>query len=209
MKDFERFEYFQPKLNSDFVGGVIKKIKPDIVFLQEFYEEKDSKSIDILNNYQFKYPLDMWYGKGRALILSKYELKKVKTEKSDCHHFLFDDINIIPVHLNAYSSNRRIKEFSKIIEIFDHEKDKIILMGDFNVWNRKSFYIFKKDFLLMIIIKKILKEVSKKILSTTYLGFSLDKVFVSNVSVVEGSVKSPKERGLYMDHYPIYFDLER
>lgn len=38
-------EYFQPKINGNFVSKHIEQINPDIIFLQEFYFPKDTESI--------------------------------------------------------------------------------------------------------------------------------------------------------------------
>jgi hypothetical protein len=66
-------EYFQPSINGGFVSEKIKKLNPDILFLQEFYHVEDTKSIEILKEYPYQKLIDTWYHKHSILVASKYE----------------------------------------------------------------------------------------------------------------------------------------
>jgi endonuclease/exonuclease/phosphatase family metal-dependent hydrolase len=204
IKESEKFKYFQPKINALLVSEQIKKIDPDFIFLQEFYYREDAKEIEALKSYEFKSYLDMWYGEGRALIASKIPF--TSHTENDINYVSLSNLTVIPIHLHSYSAKRRQQEIDKIKATFEN-KTNIILLGDFNIWNRKKFFIFKDDIKLTLLLKSCLKELSKDILSTTYLGFALDKIFVSKDITVNSLPISPKVRGKYMDHYPVYFEI--
>lgn len=205
LQNLEQLEYFQPSLNSEFVTNTINHLQPDFIFLQEFYNKQDAEEISALKDYPFKKPLDMWYGKGRALIASKVPFK-INT-KNNIFYISLESFTIIPIHLNAYSTKHRLQEVEKIKTTFiDHIN--IILFGDFNIWNKKEFFIFRNDFKSSLLLKSFLRDLSQNISSTTFLGFSLDKVFTSANVVCKNKPSSPTWRGSYMDHYPLYFDID-
>jgi endonuclease/exonuclease/phosphatase family metal-dependent hydrolase len=202
--DYEKFEYFQPKLNSALVDKVIKEVNPDFIFLQEIYDRGDVKDVCSVKDYKFKKYIDVWYGKKRTLILSKRPF--VLAEKNKIYYIYIEDFTIIPIHLNSYSAKKRFISIKKIQKTFSANK-KLILLGDFNIWNRLNFFIFKNDFKTVQLLKSFLIEMSAKSFSTTYLGFSLDKVFVSKDILFSHQAQVLKQRGSYMDHYPVYFEI--
>lgn len=197
-------EYFQPKINGDFVSENIEKLNPDIIFLQEFYYPEDVEDINFLKNYPYKKFVHAWYHKHSILIASK-----IKFEIYDKDNFSIiscKGLNFIPIHLNSFSAQVRFKESVVLTQITDGLKNLFIL-GDSNIWSRGNFFFFKNDKKAYKNITEKLKDFSKEVISTTYAGLGLDKVFGSSQLLVFG-ISSPKIRSYFMDHYPVVFDVK-
>jgi len=199
-----RHEYFQPKLNGGFVSEKIGQIKPDIVFLQEFHEEEDVDSIDILNTYPYKHLIPTWYHDHSILIASKYEFQVLP--EGNFYRVACNGFNFMPIHLNSFSAKKRFIDALFLSKLAEGIK-RLIVLGDTNIWQCGHWFVFKYDKKAYRGLVKSLNDISRSILSTTYLGFSLDKVFCSKDIKVQ-NVTSPKVRSHFMDHYPVYFDLE-
>ena len=196
-------EYFQPKINGNFVSEYIEKINPDIIFLQEFYYSEDIKSIEVLKNYPFQKLVHAWYHEHCILIASKKEFE-IREDKNfsiiSC-----GKINFIPIHLNSFSALKRLDD-SLILDKFADGISNLIILGDTNIWSRGEKFIFSNDKKAYKVLTKKLNDFSRKIVSTSYAGLGLDKVFGSKNIQVE-NIESPKIRSHFMDHYPILFDI--
>jgi len=196
-------EYFQPKINGNFVSKYIEQINPDIIFLQEFYFPKDTESIEVLKNYPYQKLVHAWYHKHCILIASKKEFK-IKEDNS-FSIVSYGELNFIPIHLNSFSALKRIED-SLILNEFAKHVSGLIILGDTNIWSRGEKFIFLNDKKAYKILTERLNDFSKKIISTTYAGLGLDKVFGSKNIQVK-NIESPKIRSHFMDHYPIFFDI--
>lgn len=93
-----------------------------------------------------------------------------------------------------------------ILNEFAKNISNLIILGDTNIWSRGKKFIFSNDKKAYKILTEKLSDFSKKIISTTYAGFGLDKVFGSKNIQVK-NIESPKIRSHFMDHYPIFFDI--
>lgn len=196
-------EYFQPKINGDFVSKSIKKINPDILFLQEFYFAEDIKYINILKNYPYQKLINTWYHEHSILIASKDEF--TVAEKDNFSIISCNGLNFIPIHLNSYYASKRLNDSITLSEI-TRNLQNIIILGDTNIWSRGSWFFFKNDRKAYKIIIKHFSDFSKKIISTSFFGLGFDKVFSSkNLKVTK--IESPKIRSHFMDHYPVVFEL--
>jgi endonuclease/exonuclease/phosphatase family metal-dependent hydrolase len=83
-----------------------------------------------------------------------------------------------------------------------------VILGDTNIWSRGRKFLFKNDSRAYKVFCQNLVDFSANIISTSYLGFGLDKVFGSkNLKI--SNVESPKIRSIFMDHYPVIIDLEK
>ena len=198
-------EYFQPNLNRDLVSNAIKNINPDFLFLQEFWFTEDAEKIDFLKEYPYRVFLDMWYRKNGALIASKKPFQQKLVH--DFSIITCENLTIIPIHLNSFNFSKRYKEIEKLHGILSATAHPIILIGDTNIWSRKNKFLFSKDKQGYLRLAESLVDASKDIVSTNFFGFGLDKIFVSRDVVIE-AVMSPKIRGRFMDHYPIYIDAK-
>jgi endonuclease/exonuclease/phosphatase family metal-dependent hydrolase len=197
-------EYFQPKINSDFISKSIKKINPDILFLQEFYFSEDTRYIEILKDYPYQRLINTWYHKHSILIASKHEFTVLEKDK-----FLiisYAKLNFIPIHLNSYYASKRLEDLITLNEITKNLQN-IIILGDTNIWSRGNFFFFRNDRMGYKILTKHLLDFSKKLISTSYFGLGFDKVFGSpNLKI--SKIESPKIRNYFMDHYPVVFEIE-
>ena len=198
-------EYFQPKLNSRFVSNFIEQQNPDIIFLQEIHDTKDIELLNILEKYPHKQLPNTWYHKHSILVASKIAF--TAELKNDFNVVFCNNITYIPIHLNSFSALKRLEDCKKLSSICNYNED-IIILGDTNIWSRGRCFIFSNDKKAYYSIAKKLTDITKKILSTTFLGFNLDKVFVSNKIIVK-NIESPKVRGYFMDHYPVVFEIEQ
>ena len=147
--------------------------------------------------------MDMWYRKKGAMIASKkpFEYTQVAGE----HHVNYGELKVHPVHFNSFSPTKRHVEARKVIKNFSKTK-KTIVFGDTNIWNKRNSFLFSKDKHTYRSLKDSFVDVSKECTSTTFMGFGLDKIFTSTDMVVQ-RIESPKVRGKFMDHYPIYVDV--
>jgi len=201
----DEYEYFQPDVNAHLVSNTIKTIDPDFLFLQEFWNPSDADTIEQLKEYPYRQFLDMWYRKSGACIASK---KPFSIEIIDGFSIVhYENLNIIPIHLNSFSPLKRLEETTILNKISKSLSEKTIILGDTNIWSRKNFYLFSKDIQSYAKLCKSYSDVSAPIIATNFLGFKLDKVFTSKDIIIE-KIESPRIRGDYMDHYPIFFDIQ-
>jgi len=192
-------EYFQSKINGDFISKSIKKIDPDILFLQEFYFSEDTKYIEILKNYPYQKLINTWYHKHSILIASKHKFTILEKDKFSI--ISYGKLNFIPIHLNSYYASKRLKDLITLNKITKNLQN-IIILGDTNIWSRGNFFFFKNDKRGYKTITEYLLDFSKEIISTSYFGLEFDKVFGSkNLKI--SKVESPKIRNHFMDHYPV------
>ena len=199
-----KHEYFQPKLNGNFVSGYIEEMNPEMIFLQEFYSVQDTRSIEILKEYPYQQLLDTWYHEHSILVASKYEF--TVSEKNTFSIISCKDLHIIPVHLNSFSAAKRLADVLILKEITKNLSN-VVILGDTNIWSKGEWFCFKNDKKAYRTITEQLIDFSKNIISTSYIGLGLDKVFGSkNLSV--RTIESPRNRGHHMDHYPIVIELE-
>ena len=204
-KDAERYEYFRPELNATFVSETISAIAPTVAFLQEFYLEDDRQSIPSLAQFTYHYPLNMWYRANGAFLASNTQFEVTSFPQGGI--FRTESLTIVAVHLNSYSAKQRQTEITEILEHTRTDKN-IILLGDTNMWIRKTLNLFPHDRYTHALLKKRLVDHSMKSGPTTPLGFSLDRVFTTPTVAVTNLTTHP-ETGTYMDHYPVHFEIKK
>jgi endonuclease/exonuclease/phosphatase family metal-dependent hydrolase len=196
-------EYFQPKINGNFVSSYIEKTDPDIVFLQEFYSPEDVQSIEVLKNYPHKKLISAWYHKHCILVASKQPFEI--TEEGSFSIVSYGGLNFIPIHLNSFSALKRFKDATILNDVAKTISNAIIL-GDTNIWSRGTKFLFRNDKKTYEVFTENLVDLSRQLISTTCTGFGLDKAFGShNIKLTD--IQSPKIRGYFMDHYPVSFDI--
>lgn len=200
-----QYEYFQPKLNGVFVSNTIQNIDPDFLYLQEFWFPKDSNDIQFLQTYPYKVFFDTWYRQKSILIASK---KPFSHDILDGFPIIkCNGFTLIPIHLNSFSPTKRSEQIDKLCEILSTVKSPVILLGDTNIGSRQNKFLFSKDKQGYLKLTTLLKDASKDIISTSFFGFGLNKIFTSKNVRIEATL-SPKIRGKFMDHYPIYVDAQ-
>ena len=201
----DSYEYFLPDLNGNVVSETIQNINPDILYLQEFWSPEDVGKIPILKEYPYQLSLDMWYRDGGALIASK---KPFTGNSNDFHIITYENHTIIPIHLNSFNPSKRLKDIEKLYELIPNVPPATIVIGDANIWSRGNRFLFSKDKQGYSKLTDRLFNASRNIVSTSYFGFGLDKVFLSG-DLIATEVRAPRIRGEFMDHYPIYADVIR
>ena len=197
-------EYFQAKINGEKVSKFLEKMNPEIIFLQEIYSKKDLQYIHILKKYPYQTFINTWYHKHSILVASKKKIKVLKNEKFSS--LLIEKINFIPIHLNSFSAKKRLRDSFRLKKMAG-KNNKTIILGDTNIWSRRKIFLFKNDKKAYEIITKHLLDFTYNIKSTSILGFSLDKVFGSK-NILLKKIEVEKERGAFMDHYPVILEIE-
>lgn len=192
-------EYFQPTLNGTFVSHNIEKMDPDIVFLQEFYRQEDKEQISILKKYPYQEFINAWYHKHSILIASKNPFQIKTSENFSIIQYKF--FNIIPIHLNSFSSSKRLTDVVVLNKIIS-QLENVIVLGDTNLWSRGSKFVFCDDKIAYQKLTEYLIDASKNIMSTSFFGFGFDKIFHSK-NIQTKNTSSLKIRNCFMDHYPI------
>lgn len=198
-----KHQYFQPILNGELVSKGIGKTNPDIMFLQEIWDPNDLGYIDVLKKYPYQKLLNSWYHKHSVLVASKTEFSI--NDIGNFHIINCGGVNYVPVHLNSFSAIKRLQDIEFLVKSLANI-DNVVILGDTNIWSRGSTFLFNKDRLAYKKITNSFVDFSKKLLSTTIVGFGLDKVFGSSGLNIQ-NINSPRTRGDFMDHYPIIFDL--
>ncbi len=196
-------QYFQPILNGDLVSKNIEEMNPDIMFLQEVSDPKDLEHISVLKNYQYQKLVNSWYNERSVLVASKSDFKITKI--GNFYTVNCGGINYVPVHLNAFSAQKRLQDIEFLIKSLANI-DNVVILGDTNIGSRGNTFLFKNDRFAYKKMTNSFVDFSKKLLSTTIVGFGLDKVFGSSNLNIQ-NINSPKIRGDFMDHYPIIFDI--
>jgi endonuclease/exonuclease/phosphatase family metal-dependent hydrolase len=196
-------EYFQPQINGAFVSDFIKKIGPDILFLQEIYSEKDILAIEALTHYSHQTLVSTWYHKHSILIASKsaFTIKSV----GEFPVFDFGDMRIIPIHFNSFKATLRLKDVVFIKQAITTIQP-VVVLGDTNFWKIKNFFFFRKDKEAYTLLTENLNDTSKQSGSTSVAGLEFDKIFCSK-SIQVKRVTCKKVRGKFMDHYPLFVDI--
>ena len=191
--------------NADKIKEIIDLIDPDIFIGQELSKNTDiSEFWNKISIYKLS---PSYYKNFQKLYIGEVEPKLFFKEKhKELTIIQLPKYIIFLVHLNAFSAHKRLKEIEYICQISDCYKKPIICLGDFNIWKRGNFFLFKKDRLAYKKITEYFDHPTKHIISTTTTGFSLDNIFTKNIYVTDSGVK--KDNGKYMDHYPIWIDFE-
>ncbi|MBP6866193.1 MAG: endonuclease/exonuclease/phosphatase family protein [Candidatus Pacebacteria bacterium] len=204
-KGFEiEHEYFQPHLTGNFVSKVITDINPDVLFLQEFHETEDTEYVEALKNYPHQCFISPWYHDHAILVASRIPFELNELDKFSS--IILSGLNIIPVHLHSFSPAKRLQDATLLEQISQRTKP-VIILGDTNIWSHGTKFLFKEDREAYAVLGKSLKDGSKNLFSTSYFGAGLDKVFTSSELKIS-NITCLKKRSHFMDHYPVFFDLE-
>lgn len=206
-----RNEYFQ-KEHADLIVTQILEINPDICVLQEFFLKEDSEVI--IQKLKQYYPnnalLNTWYHKHSILILSKNELMHQHIPESGFHIVKTKGITFIPVHLNSFHASKRLDQVNQIEKI---KIESIIdcVLGDTNFWcfSKKQYFLFKNDRSAYNKLENHFVDTTKDLGSTIKIfGLNFDKIFLSK-EFEHGDVKCIRKNGKFMDHYPVFLDIEK
>ena len=173
----------------------------------------------------FSYAQNALYDHGHHgnLILSKYPIEhldnvNLSTNRWEKRGLLVCKISIPPgennpfekkivaacLHLNLLHSGRRI-QYEKIKEYLTKETLPLIVAGDFNDWNKKSFQIFE-DVLQMQEVHKSLNGNYAKTFPAHYPLFCLDRVYIKDLKAMRSEVLKTDTH--FSDHLPLFCEVE-
>lgn len=227
-------QHFHPE-QTWLVNTVLKELQPDIVVFQEIEDKDYLKTIvrkeedsiwDIRSSaiYTTAHLISHPIYQKKALI----SLHDVREEVhhtgigEDLHVLMHEGIGIIPIHLDAFSAGKRRLQVQEICRFIDKVAYPVIILGDFNFRHRKEKFLYAADKDSYTLLSSRLYDTSKNLISTTPRWASFDKIFISpelfeSASSVPGSFPSDiappqaqiiKKTWAYMDHYPVFVDID-
>lgn len=137
----------------------------------------------------------------RGMLVTKIDIPLGKTNKSH-------SIYCVCVHLNLLHSGRKL-QYEKIKEELSSrlnvKKESIIIAGDFNDWNQKSFEIFENT-LRMQETHKFLHHYYAKTFPARFPFLSLDRIYTKNFKIISSSVLALNPK--LSDHLPLFCELQ-
>ncbi len=202
-----RHEYFQ-KSHGNLIEKQIREINPSICVLQEFFTEDDILSLTKRLKDKFPYyeAVSTWYHAHSIVVLSTEPIEKEKLGNSEFFLFQTCNTSFVPVHLNSFRAEKRLKQVKDILsQTEDREVDCIL--GDTNFWTmgKEDFFVFRKDKLAYRELTDRFIDTTKGI-CTTKVHLNFDKIFfkkdsgASNATCIHKDVSG-------MDHYPVFLDI--
>ncbi len=194
-------EYYA-RANLGKIQEVLSGVSSDVLIVQELFNEKDVWGLKEGLAYKNYHLVDTWYHEHSIGVLANEKISVIHKEGE----FVVLEINglkIIPVHLHSFSPDKRLKQVRNLLGVCKKAKPDVI-MGDTNLWRVKGRPVWRAGKTAYELLTKQFRDASAG-LPTSYFKIAMDKAFVrygikSNVSVV-------RERGEYMDHYPIVIDV--
>ena len=219
------------KLTVNSLKLALKKLNPDIVFLQEIVGENkklEKKMSDWVPN-QIEYLTEgIWQDSvyshhalfnnknhGNA-ILSKYPIKSFEVENITLNPLekraiLFTEIELPHVNIHCYCTHLnllhrdRVRQYRFISEYIRKKTPKetpIAFAGDFNDWNQKaSTNLF--DIPDFHDAYKVIHDHYAKTFPSFYPFFKLDRIYTKGINIKEAKVLSTRPWNGLSDHLPI------
>lgn len=166
------------------------------------------QSIPVLEKYPYKKLLPMW-GDNNILLATK-EPFHAKQIGSIFFITTYAGINIIPLHLNSFSSQKRLAEVSELVNLVKEPSlENVLAIGDTNLWERNKYFLFSKDKQAYNMLTEIIPEIPTGTSSTHRLGGHIDKVFFKSNDTNNNTVTAhcQHKTGLFMDHYPVVVEV--
>ncbi|MFH1162384.1 MAG: endonuclease/exonuclease/phosphatase family protein [Candidatus Jorgensenbacteria bacterium] len=188
--------------NIEKVVGVLQEISADVVILQEFYHPSDVTRIQTKLRYAHHLLVDAWYHKHSIAVIANADIEIVDGTR-EFTILTVNDNYIVPIHLNSFSPEKRFGQVKILSEIIK-EYGKVIIAGDTNFWIIGKRFLSNTDRRSYELLTNYTSDTSAG-LATTYFGTSMDKIFITEHCSVRSKVV--RERGAYMDHYPIYAEI--
>jgi len=191
-----------------FIQSIVKKIKPDIVFLQELTSEQNVEFLaDKLGFQYFSYCKVSHLTKQNlgTGILHNFKNAQIKITKSEVslHSLCWDEYIFTTVHLDPFSTHHRTEQVKAMVSyVQKNPKSKHIIGGDFNLGTWKGRWLNKRDSLSYKLLTSVLHDATNSISSTHIIGNKLDYILTSPDISVRSTHCMTKVHGS-MDHYPV------
>jgi endonuclease/exonuclease/phosphatase family metal-dependent hydrolase len=208
---------------------LITKSEADIVFLQEVVGRNEKYKNNGLLDTQIEFLADgIWphysYGRNAVydhgdhgnMILSKFPIKSFENINLSTNPFEQRGMLIcrlettsgliyaVCLHLNLLHSGRALQyeNIGKHIK----EKKPIIVAGDFNDWNQKSFKWFDHKMGMKDVYKTLHGHYAKTFPSM-FPFLSLDRIYVKGFSLVSANLLQLGRHNIFSDHLPLVAEL--
>ena len=213
----------------------IRKINPDIIFLQEIYGHNGKEETSAPNVSQFEYLAEtLWphfsYGKNVALdkahygnaILSKFPIVNFENmpistnplEKRGLLHAQLQvtsqkNLHVFCTHLNlsAHGRKKQIKMMIQNINRIVPATEPLLLAGDFNDWQHSAHAILKNPLNLSEAFLSHQGKCAKTF--PAFLPFlCLDRIYFRSLQVLDGKTLSHSPWPSLSDHLPLKAEFE-
>lgn len=220
--------FFLRKKFWDFLENLFFYLKPDLIFLQEFFREPDAERL--LENLADKLWVHQSYGQNATsgdyhygnAILSKSPILEsenisISTNMFEQRGLLYATIHppdcprihLACTHLNLTRNGRQlqahqISNFLKSRTTFD---SPLILAGDFNDWGNHLHLRIEKD----LELQDAALTHQKRLVATfpsLFPLFSLDKIYSRHFRVVYSNCLFNQKLKFQSDHLPILAELQ-
>lgn len=185
------------------VYEMIVKENPEVVFLQEVDREDVELLLQKFNFLPHSLIIESFDRESVSMFLSVYNITDIKQSKS--HDYIINGITFFPIHLNAFSPEKRAKKVEELL--LDLPSEKGVILGDTNFWIFKSHFIHaldKKSY------KKICnghRDILKDLGSTCRMYLALDKFFITH-DILSSDEKITHHTVNHIDHYMISANIK-
>lgn len=198
-----RKHYAFQKENIDDVTAMLIKEQADIIFLQEVPHGEEVELItQRFKDHIYTIAIPSYDKESVSLFLSKYPITELHHTYSNDYHI--NGITFFPIHLNAFSPEKRRTRVAKLLE--DLPERRGIILGDTNFWIYNNFFFSKRD-------KRSYKQITKNHIDilrdsgpTCRFFLSLDKIFITEDLNFKNQ-KITKHRIGHIDHYMISTEI--
>ena len=197
-------QYFNGKLNGDFVSENIVDINPDIIILQEVTEEKDLEYLPALIDYPFQKFVGTIYHDHFMLVASKTPLSMSKFGL----YTIFDngEFKFIPIHFAPLSSKTKQHEV-RLIKEFTDNASRTLIIGDSNLWSIRGLFLLRGDKKAYKMLTDEMVDFGKWINRAVITGFEFDKV-IGTPDITISDLQCLRRKQAFMDHFPIVVEVE-
>lgn len=219
------------------VKELVRESRANLVFLQEVVGESHKIKKKGLIDTQFEYLADsVWthfsyaknavydHGHHGNLVLSEFPIINwkninISTNNMEKRGLLVCQIAlptekptslyVLCAHLDLFNRGRQL-QYEKIKEVVLDlnlsENDPLILAGDFNDWDKKSVKILETD-LKLVEAHKSLHGTFAKTFPALFPLFTLDRIYVRNMTVKHSYVLPKGSTHHFSDHLPLFCEV--
>lgn len=198
------------------IARVLRELRPHVVALQELRDREQLGRLltELGRGWRGSIPADS-YDRRAALLLRVhghfFELPTTSgriAQGAELRLLEGRRVNIVSLHLDAFSAPRRLEQAQEITEGLRRRKaDVDLLLGDFNL-DPAAVKTQSADQLLQQLLTKNYVDAGKQAGTTTIFSRRLDYIFYRGKSVLRSKAHALKGKRINtMDHDPLLVDL--
>lgn len=197
---------FYNTMQDSLIHQTISDYQPDHIIFQEISQTKDFLHLQqVLPWYSYSSIHHSAHPSGyHTAIFSQHKCNySTDSTKQVFSSTTQEDITIIPVHLHAFSAQRRYQQISAILQLIqDQHRSKYCIIGDYNMWQFWKRFLFKYDKKSYHDLLQVTYDSWWELWATTTIGAKLDKIMCAPI-LKTTHIQILNIRWTYMDHYPL------